>query len=348
MSVLNEMIEQLALEFTNEHPDLPEEKITGALSNAIEESLPQVTEMIFNSVIKSVPDILPLNQADVHGFVKRNTHFWQEGLDLLEVLNYINFETGELVWQEWRHTNKNMMCKCELLRRLHVKSCQVATETICLLKNGLADGALARWRTLHESATITVIIAENDDSLAERFIDYHEVERWKKIKLYQTRAPDLGYKLIPKQIETQSKKKYDDVIQKYGAKFGKAYGWASEIIPKAGNVTFFDIERYAAMDSNKPYYKWACEKIHVSCNSLYHSLGNNCNEELLIAGHSNLGLSDPAILTAITISQMIDTLVATVGPHYDLVIHASVARRLAEKIEKVFYSLQKKMDKCSD
>ena len=53
-----------------------------------------------------------------------------------------------------------------LLIRL-VRACQVTDEIICLLENGFADGAMARWRTLHEIAVVAVVISQHGENLCD-------------------------------------------------------------------------------------------------------------------------------------------------------------------------------------
>jgi len=69
--------------------------------------------------------------------------------------------------------------------RLHIRACQVTNEIIILLENGYADGAMARWRTLHEIATVAAVIAKFGDELAERYVHYQIVESTKALTAYE-------------------------------------------------------------------------------------------------------------------------------------------------------------------
>lgn len=51
------------------------------------------------------------------------------------------------------------------------RACQVYREIVCLSKHGFADGAFARWRTLYESAVITLFINEYGDDVAKSYHD---------------------------------------------------------------------------------------------------------------------------------------------------------------------------------
>ena len=56
----------------------------------------------------------------------------------------------------------------EALSRLLARACRIAEEVLVLLKAGYGQGALARWRALHEVAVVADLIAENGEDCAER------------------------------------------------------------------------------------------------------------------------------------------------------------------------------------
>ena len=43
----------------------------------------------------------------------------------------------------------------EVQTRLHARACQIAREVLTLLYAGFAEGAMARWRALHELAVLS-------------------------------------------------------------------------------------------------------------------------------------------------------------------------------------------------
>ena len=61
----------------------------------------------------------------------------------------------------------------DLLIKLHARACQITEEVICLLGGGFADGAMARWRSIHEISAVS-LIEEHGEGLAERY-RLHEV-----------------------------------------------------------------------------------------------------------------------------------------------------------------------------
>ena len=58
-----------------------------------------------------------------------------------------------------RVDNSKNAVKLEMITGLHKKGCITATEILALLRVGLADGALSRWRSLYEIEVIAGFIA---------------------------------------------------------------------------------------------------------------------------------------------------------------------------------------------
>jgi hypothetical protein len=58
-------------------------------------------------------------------------------------------------------------------------------EIIVLLENELADGAMARWRTLHEITTVAILIEKYGEDVAERYVNNQIVESKKAPAAYE-------------------------------------------------------------------------------------------------------------------------------------------------------------------
>ena len=56
----------------------------------------------------------------------------------------------------------------EALLHLHARGCQVASEVEVLLEAGFADGALSRWRTLHEVTTVACFLHKHGNDAGKR------------------------------------------------------------------------------------------------------------------------------------------------------------------------------------
>lgn len=89
------------------------------------------------------------------GFRARLSDRWQRPLEGLAMMLTITREFSEMVGgrleTERTRSNKHLVT---VLTRLHARACQVAAEVLALLREGFADGAMGRWRTLHEIAVM--------------------------------------------------------------------------------------------------------------------------------------------------------------------------------------------------
>src|SRR5260370_36714366 len=73
----------------------------------------------------------------------------------------------------------------DVLARSHARACQIVEEILCLLECGLSDGAMARWRTLHEVAVVASFVATHGEDLAERYVSHQAVESKRAADDYQ-------------------------------------------------------------------------------------------------------------------------------------------------------------------
>lgn len=122
---------------------------------------------------------------------------------------------------------KKGLVRREVLLLLHTRACQTTMEIVTLLENGLADGALARWRTLYEIEVIASLINAHGDDLAERYLDHEAVvvkrSMDNELKFTDPASGSRGAKRQRKEIEAD----FDAAIAKYGQEFGSSYGWAA-------------------------------------------------------------------------------------------------------------------------
>jgi hypothetical protein len=158
---------------------------------------------------------LRLIQADVEAFKKRLERRWGTPLDKLRILLGIAMEWAQGFYERrLRVSGSRLSHLDDVMLRLHVRACQVTSEIIVLLENGYADGAMARWRTLHEITTVAGVIAKLGEELAERYVYYQIVESFSALKAYERNHRDLGFKPPTKKQSQEVRKEYAKVILK--------------------------------------------------------------------------------------------------------------------------------------
>jgi hypothetical protein len=192
------------------------------------------------------------------------------------------------------------------MMRLHIRACQVMMEIIVLLENGFADGAMARWRTLHEIATVAAFIQEHGPDTAKRYVMYQIVESKKALMAYQNCHHELGFKAPSKRVIAKVTKQHEKVLKEYGKPFGEENGWTANILSKSerDHITFERIENAVSMKEMRATYKMASYNVHASPKGAYFRLGQLGKGAAPIAGASNAGLIEPAQNAAVTFSRL--------------------------------------------
>jgi len=189
--------------------------------------------------------------------------------------------------------------------RLHARACQIAAEISTLLRAGFADGANARWRSLHEVASVALFITafDDNDQLARRFMDYHEIEvhdlakrRWK----HRDRE-DVWSITEEEYLATQQR--VHALKDKYGGPFVRSYGWAAEALGRP-RVSFASIEEWLELNHRRTEYEIANGNVHASSRGTLWRLGSQeMGNSRYADGRSAEGLERTIAATAVSLNQ---------------------------------------------
>lgn len=231
----------------------------------------------------------------------------------------------------------------DILTRQHVRACQVTDEILCLLENGFADGAMARWRTLHEIGVVAAVISRHGENIAQRYLAHQAVESKRAMNKYLDCYRQLGYKPLPAREVKKVEKAYAAAVAKYGEAFKSEYGWAAEHLKKK-RPTFTDLEAEAGRAEMRSYYQMGNDNVHAGVKSMFFRLGLPDNYEGLLAGRSNGGLMEPGQNAAHTLTQ-ISVLVCLSGPNMDDLVVADMMRMLRHEIPRSFYAAERRLRK---
>lgn len=150
------------------------------------------------------------------------------------------------------------------LMHLHGRALQQFLEIITLMKNGFADGAYARWRSMYELAIISSFISEHGESVAKEFINSHNTE-----DRYQ-------WALKSNLFNKKRRVTFSDIEKKCRI---DAQVW-------------------------KEQYTLANRVIHASPQATFSRLSNTGTEDRIPVGRSNFGHPTPAEHSAISLAQI--------------------------------------------
>ncbi|HEP1007826.1 DUF5677 domain-containing protein [Escherichia coli] len=312
------------------------------IEKEINNLIPKIAIVVKKSLIGSANAMLREHRSLCDEFVERNISRWAEAFDLLETLIVICTESGEEFNRSYRpQAASEEDVVFDLVVRHHARACHIANEILCLLKNGFADAAQARWRALHEVAATAMFIAKHGKECAERFY-YHEVvdsyTGMLEHKKYEHRLEAKGPTI---EEIAECKVQFDLLIKKYGKKYADNYGWASYIFPNHNKVGFGAIEKDVQLEHMRPYYKWASQNVHTGSKAMRNRLGLcETGDDILLVGQSDSGMADPAHATAISLMQITVTLLF-LKPTIDHVVISKIIQDYSDEIGNVFLKIDK-------
>lgn len=276
------------------------EEVEEAIAKVLE-ALPEVTlsateetaNKMFATLCKRWSAEHAAQEYELDGFRAGIEEHWGKGLGYLRMLLTCCREIGADTAKRHRKAkSKQHRFRRWVLVRLHARACQVTDEIIALMENGFADGAMARWRTLHEISVVAALISEGDEDLAERYIVHDAVEVKRQADDYDETHVPLGFAPIAKQRRRAIDREFDDAIARFGATFAHPYGWASKHL-RLKKPTFKDLQVAAGRGGMNSYYKMASFNVHAGARNLFFNLSSMGDQEVVLAGRSNAGLADP-------------------------------------------------------
>jgi hypothetical protein len=304
----------------------------------------EMTLPILTGVKKDMPSMLKAYRKGMKGFKKRLHNEWKKPLDLLEAFSIMAFEAGADFNNKYRKDEAEAQNHgFDALTRLHARACQIASEVIILLKSGFADGAHARWRSLHEVNVVASFIKTHGNEVAERYMLHDNIESFKAAILHQKHYSILGEEPIPEDEYNSIKVRREELIARFGTPYKNNYGWAASVLNN-DNPNFSDIEKNSGFDHLRPYYKLASHNVHANPKGLMFKLGLLGNtQDLLLAGPSNFGFTDPAQGTLFSLGHITATLVTT-KPTIDNLVMCNVLLKLQYEITEEFFIVQKDIE----
>jgi hypothetical protein len=235
--------------------------------------------------------------ARVASFERALHQVWGEALATLEELIASCAELGDLTAQ--LHAEKTeLFFVLELLR---TRAYQVAWEVHTLAASGYADGAYARWRTLHEIAVVTEFLRKNGNPAAVAYLEHAQIKNRKIFREYSECQVELGYEPIPEcDIEAAEQKKRG-IIEKYGETFAKDYGWAAPFC-ESKEPSFVDIRKASGYGHWKAHFGMANHAVHAGPHGVLFRLGHPIGSKPApLIGPSLVGLCTPLHATSISL-----------------------------------------------
>ena len=316
--------------------------ITGSAEKMADDLLRELRARHLKDVLHKPDERLVHLENDRQAFTQRLALTWKKPLQLLDLHIALILELGGAWSRKLRRGKRKDAKLVEVLTRLHARSLQVAGEVRALLREGFADGALSRWRTIHELAVVALFVAQEGNEMAERYLAHLDVDSYKAALGYDRAAPLLNYqRLSPKQLVALTKK-VDGLKRKYGKAFAEDYGWAASSL-KGQAPTFANIEQAVNLERFRPYFRLASNTLHAGPKGAYFRLGAY-DSNILLAGASNVGLQEAARLTALSLAQITSCLLYQ-NPNLDSGVWTGVLLDLSDMVEREAVRVMRRIER---
>jgi hypothetical protein len=290
------------------------ERVVSAAEEAVTKAIPQTLSesatLIADSVDRSRPRLLRERRRLEAGFQKRLHRTWAEGIDRLETLVHAFMEFGEKYYQDGFHPDGDESpALFRALSELHARSCRVAGEILCLMKAGFADGALARWRTLHEIAVVAQFLGKHGEATAERYLLHDAVRTSRAAERFAVHSAAMGWEPVDEDELRSLRAERDALVQRFGKAFRTDLGWAADVLSKE-RPGLDDLEADLGLAHWRSFYGWASDGVHAGPGGLRPTGIQDHGEAFLVAGPTNAALADPGQYTALSLAQILSALIA--------------------------------------
>lgn len=188
---------------------------------------------------------------------------WPDGLDILDAAIFTMGQHGLFMLERLDEVDQSASEDTHqtvraVLALLHFNATITLQEIRTLLEAGFWSAGAARWRALHESAVTAMLIAKEDATIAQRYLDHGHVVQTRRLKAYfdehgvgPVAPPELDSRVAR---ATALEAKHS--LPGGGYRFRDAYGWALPLMPlttKGNRVrpTMEELEKLAGLDHRR-------------------------------------------------------------------------------------------------
>ncbi|MCS6624947.1 DUF5677 domain-containing protein [Roseibacterium beibuensis] len=309
------------------------EEASALAGEVIEQSLPEIYKTTIAALDKSRAEMLRRSRAEQAAFEKRNFQRWRKAFDLIETVAEIAGEVGGAFNDHNRSSAvSDRDYVFEAVVSLHARSLLIARESIHLCKGGFADGALSRWRSMHECKVVAAFITLHGQEVALRYLASFDCAALKAARELNEVIGHPGY---DEGFSTEELGRMEQHVAAICAEMGSEmrhdYGWAGKVL-KNPKPTFASIEANAGLAHERPRYRWASQHTHASARPPNRLLGTvEAQQPLHLVGPSNSGMVDPLQFVALALAD-ITKIMLSVRPTLDCKIYGLLLDHFAGQV----------------
>ena len=331
MDILHRELERTLRKFAKSKGISPDQ-LDALFEDKYPEWISEMAGVIHEELQRRSKEMLAEEAGNTRAFERRNKRRWRLPLEQLKVMIRIVEESAESLVAEWNKKHKDDPYTFGALNHLCVRSLVLSREIICLIEGGFADGALGRWRSLHETAVVACFIAERDELTAERFLASFICKSKKAMLQYNEYAERANLGPFSDEDIRTAEKECHELEARLGKRLGDDYGWAREALNAKVKPTLFALEQATGLDHWRPRFRWSSQNIHSDYRPPLSSLGMaEAKDAMHLTGQSNSGMVDPIQMTAISL-QVAATSFLTRWTNTDRLVTSRILDRISRDI----------------
>ena len=215
MGILQEIFDRLLAEHADALEDKGEE-VSEAYKRILKAAFPDIIKTVLETFSKTAPETLLVCRQDEEEFYQNNYARWYTSFSLIELYLGLSTELGSAVNAEFRPAAaKNQDYLFESIITLHARALLVSREIFWLMKGGYADGALGRWRTLHEIAVIANFLSVQDPIISKRYLLHRTIESYKTLTVYAQYQDKANLTPLGEDELPAVQAAYDEILEEY-------------------------------------------------------------------------------------------------------------------------------------
>lgn len=297
--IVKEKIESSASEKELEekiNPKVFSKSMSELIKQASDDSVAFIEKIMYEKVLDE--------RAYDDEFLARQNQKWGKAFVASEAMYICVLESAETYTEYVGEVHNNEVSfMYHALRNIHARALQIYLEILCLNKNGFADGAYARWRSMYELSIMSAFIKKYGEEVAKSFVQAANTDdryEWAKV-----------------------------------AKCFKRY-------PSDRPMTFGAIQNKCELATKewKKEYDFVNKLVHASPQGTMYRLGGDTAVALPV-GRTDMRMGISAIHAAISLSQITADFF-TVFLHGDSIMAMVTFHKLVEKIARYYKSVEEK------
>lgn len=172
---------------------------------------------------------------------------------------------------------------------------------------------------------------------------YEHVESLSAARDYQRYATDLQYEPFHDEEMEEMETAVTDLCGRFGPLFKKPNGWALPPFHFAPN--FRQIEEATDLNHYRPYYRMASHPVHAGPKGIAFDIGLRKQGQVMLAGPSNGGLSDPGHGMCISLSQLTSSFILSRNPDAGSVVTLRIILSLSDLAGEAFIRTYRELEK---